>query len=85
MPIYEYKCNKCGYIFEALVFSNQPTTKCPKCESEDLTKLMSATSSYTGSSNTTIPGPGDTACCGYRPGEAPGCPGPGSCCGRNRN
>lgn len=40
MPIYEYKCNRCGEDFEKLVFRNQ-AVKCPKCNSEDLTKKFS--------------------------------------------
>jgi len=30
----------------------------------------------------TMPGPKDTACCGSSQGEAAGCAGPGSCCGK---
>ena len=40
MPIYEYKCKKCGHKFEKLVFG-QEKTKCPKCKSENLKKLFS--------------------------------------------
>ncbi len=40
MPVYEYKCKKCGEIFEILVFGNK-TIKCPKCESEEVTKIFS--------------------------------------------
>jgi len=45
MPIFEYKCQKCGKQFEHLVI---PTTKdqepaCPKCQSkgEDLESVLS--------------------------------------------
>ena len=32
MPIYEYKCKKCGYVFELIQkFSDPPVAKCPKC------------------------------------------------------
>ncbi len=32
MPIYNFKCAKCSYIFEALVFSvNTTKTECNKC------------------------------------------------------
>jgi putative FmdB family regulatory protein len=41
MPIYEYECEKCGAIEEALqMFSDQPRTKCKKC-SGHLHKLIS--------------------------------------------
>ena len=33
MPIYEYKCQKCGYKFEELVIEEKET-KCPKCNSD---------------------------------------------------
>ncbi len=83
MPIYEYRCDECGKVNEVLVFSsNINEVTCPACGSVRMTKLMSATSSITGQPGHHLPGPGDTACCGSRPGEAQGCAGPGSCCGR---
>lgn len=45
MPIFEYRCNKCGHEFEHLVFSSDkqgPT--CPKCRSSKVKKMMSAAS-----------------------------------------
>jgi putative FmdB family regulatory protein len=41
MPIFEYKCNKCGEDFEKLVFGGQRVT-CPKCNAEDIRKKFSA-------------------------------------------
>ena len=33
MPLYEYKCKKCGHRFEKIVkFSDPPVKKCPKCK-----------------------------------------------------
>lgn len=33
MPIYEYKCLKCGSVLEALQkVSDKPLKKCPKCK-----------------------------------------------------
>jgi putative FmdB family regulatory protein len=40
MPIYEYKCTKCGHKFEKLVFGKEKL-KCPKCGSNVLEKLFS--------------------------------------------
>ena len=36
MPIYEYKCKKCGYIFEKIKSVKDIDKKeiCPKCNSE---------------------------------------------------
>ena len=32
MPLYEYKCKKCGHRFEKIVkFSDKPLKKCPEC------------------------------------------------------
>jgi putative FmdB family regulatory protein len=40
MPIYEYKCSKCGQEFERLIFGNQKVN-CPNCESGDVKKKFS--------------------------------------------
>ena len=54
MPIYEYKCNQCGNVFEQLVFSCDEvnTYCCPSCGKDDTCKLMS--SFCCGSSDSTI-------------------------------
>ena len=48
MPLFEYRCAKCGTEFERLVAHSQRDTpqKCanPKCESTDTKKLVSRTS-----------------------------------------
>jgi len=32
MPLYEYKCSQCHFIFEILQrFSDKPPMKCPRC------------------------------------------------------
>ncbi|PHR27104.1 MAG: hypothetical protein COA36_10065 [Desulfotalea sp.] len=50
MPIYEYKCNDCDTVFELLTTSSNNENKihCSKCNSENVTKLISASSSLTG-------------------------------------
>ena len=40
MPIFEYKCKKCGLKFEKLVFGEEKI-QCPKCKSTLLEKLFS--------------------------------------------
>ena len=44
MPIYEYKCSDCGNIFEILTTSSDNAEKvhCNKCNSDDVTKIISA-------------------------------------------
>ncbi len=44
MPIYEYKCEKCGYKFEKLVKSSERDNnqKCPKCGNNNTKKIFSA-------------------------------------------
>lgn len=43
MPIYEYRCNDCGHQQEFLQkMSDDPIKSCPKCNSEQFQKLLSA-------------------------------------------
>ncbi len=43
MPIYEYRCEGCGYELEAIQkFSDAPLTDCPTCGKPALKKLVSA-------------------------------------------
>lgn len=43
MPIYEYQCKACGHTCDVLrKISDEPLTKCPECNKETLTKLISA-------------------------------------------
>lgn len=48
MPIFEYKCADCGHEFEELVFDRDECPPCPKCQSEETGKLMSAVRSRVG-------------------------------------
>ncbi len=35
MPLYDYKCAKCGYVFEVQQrISEEPLKHCPKCKGE---------------------------------------------------
>ncbi|MBU2517866.1 MAG: zinc ribbon domain-containing protein [Proteobacteria bacterium] len=45
MPIYEYKCNKCGHEYEALVMGSADSVECDKCGSKKKERLMSCFSS----------------------------------------
>ena len=43
MPIYEYRCDNCGHELEAIQkLSEDPLTRCPKCDTDNLTKKISA-------------------------------------------
>jgi putative FmdB family regulatory protein len=43
MPIYEYRCGKCGFQKEFLQrMSDAPLTACPKCGKRSFTKLVTA-------------------------------------------
>lgn len=43
MPIYEYQCNACGHLHEALQkLSDEPLRVCPACNASELKKKISA-------------------------------------------
>ncbi len=43
MPIYEYRCDACGFQKEHMQkMSDSPLTTCPSCGKESYTKLLSA-------------------------------------------
>ena len=45
MPIYEYKCDACGHVLDALQkVDEEPLKYCPSCSQESLRKLISAPS-----------------------------------------
>jgi putative FmdB family regulatory protein len=42
MPIFEYKCNSCGKVFEFLTFNkNSDKIKCPDCNSLENERILS--------------------------------------------
>lgn len=42
MPLFDFKCNKCGEEFEKLVKTSEIPV-CITCESEDISRLVSCT------------------------------------------
>ncbi len=52
MPIYEYKCRKCGNIFERICFAgdDEKDIGCPTCEERDVERLLSCFSSVSSGS-----------------------------------
>ncbi len=75
MPIYEYRCEKCGQVNEFIVLAKKDHLQCKKCESEKLTKILSAHNVSSGSAERT-PQPPSGGCCG----NPNSCGAPGSCC-----
>ncbi len=41
MPIYEFRCELCGEIFERILKINEPWPSCPRCGGERVFKLPS--------------------------------------------
>ena len=44
MPIYEFQCRSCNYVFELLMMTKEELddARCPRCQSPEVGKLMSA-------------------------------------------
>lgn len=51
MPIYEYQCGDCNKEFEYLVFKSSEVPDCPACQSQKVTKLMSASTFFSKSAS----------------------------------
>jgi len=51
MPIYEYMCMKCNNKFSLLqsLYPESKDTECPKCDSKEVKKMVSAFSCASGS------------------------------------
>ncbi len=48
MPIYEYKCEECGAVFERLCRNYEDTgARCPDCNSEKCRRLISRVAAST--------------------------------------
>ncbi len=74
MPIFEYRCKKCGEVFELLVRADEKP-QCPHCKSKRLQKLLSTFNA--GASG------GSRSALKHRSGECDGghcCGGGGHCC-----
>jgi len=56
MTIYEFRCNKCGNIFEELVFSSDKdeSFSCPECGDSDVCRVLSSFSSGSSSSGSSL-------------------------------
>jgi putative FmdB family regulatory protein len=79
MPVYEYKCQKCGAAFEIMVRSHEasPDLKCPSCGAANVQKIFSVPALVKNRC-----GDSGGTCCGHEERcEAPGCSNGGGCCG----
>ncbi len=74
MPIYEYRCEKCGQVNEFLILGKQEQLSCKQCGAGDLTKLLSAHNTSNSLAQKFEPRSG--GCCG----TPNSCGTPGSCC-----
>jgi putative FmdB family regulatory protein len=70
MPVYEFKCNECGELFELLLsMDSSPGRVCPRCGGEAL-RIISRTASIVRASEPSLrdSGPGGCGrsdlCCG---------------------
>ena len=41
MPIYEYRCRRCGHDFEKYVHGSSPAVACPSCAAGEVTRKLS--------------------------------------------
>jgi len=65
MPIYEYKCQKCGTEFEKLIRRSGQAVSCPQCGSEELSKLPSLFGFASGGNfESSVPSGGSCSSCG---------------------
>lgn len=70
MPIYEYKCKKCGHRFEELCRHGQKDIPCPVCGGAETCRLISAFSTCnTGDTGAS----GGKACTGCAGGNCSSC------------
>jgi putative FmdB family regulatory protein len=64
MPIYDYRCEECGNVYDVFhkVKEVEEDIICPECESAKHTRLLSAPSISTGSKQA-VPPCADGGCC----------------------
>ncbi len=57
MPIYEYRCQECKALFELISTSTEsaPAPTCPKCQSANVKKTISASSFRISGGTSSIP------------------------------
>ncbi len=63
MPLYEYICKECSHHFELIVHSSTIPT-CPKCETQNLDKQLSAFAVSSSDGSIGFAEPGECGSCG---------------------
>lgn len=68
MPLYEFRCQDCKNLFEALVTSSTDAddVSCTKCASKNIKKTISATSFRISSSGSGVPAGALSGCSSSR-------------------
>jgi len=69
MPIYEYRCQDCGIVFEIILFSASTRVTCPACHAGNVERQPSAFA-IAGSQARTTAG---ASCSGCRRSSCAGC------------
>jgi putative FmdB family regulatory protein len=65
MPIYEFKCSKCGHVFEYLHLRRDDAyAPCPICGEDKAEKLLSTFSSFSSSQNQGVGNVTSSSSCG---------------------
>ena len=67
MPIYEFKCNKCGKVFELLCIGSddEKGAQCPSCGGTETTKLLSTFCSASGTGTSLEGNAAASSCSGH--------------------
>ncbi|MDD6088938.1 MAG: zinc ribbon domain-containing protein [Desulfovibrionaceae bacterium] len=73
MPIFEYRCEQCGNIFEEITFGND-VPPCPSCGSSETEKLISRPCRYSDGSASSASS-GGCGCSGCHGGHCSSCGG----------
>ncbi len=62
MPLFDFRCRRCGERFEALVKAGEAGAPCPRCGAGDVEKLLSTFALRTGGSGGSGSGSGCAGC-----------------------
>ena len=65
MPMYDYRCTRCGYEFEELVLGSREPRQCPRCAEEALERKVSAFATTSGAGRTGATAPAAGRCTSF--------------------